>query len=59
MNHLENLERVPPLTANIGQACYACYKDEGEGITLQKCGKCRTVRYCGAGTQALTIPSIF
>lgn len=43
------MQRVPPLTANLGQACYKCYKDEGAALILQKCAKCRRVSYCSAG----------
>lgn len=42
--------RMPPYTANIGQACYTCFKEElRDGVTLQKCAMCRMVRYCGVG----------
>ena len=46
--------RIPPCTANIGQACYACFKEElRDGVTLQKCTMCRMVRYCGSGMLTL------
>ncbi|RDB18193.1 putative protein MSS51, mitochondrial [Hypsizygus marmoreus] len=48
---MEQLQRIPPVTAVIGQACYACFKGEGAGVTLQKCTKCRSVRYCGPACQ--------
>ncbi|KAF9468454.1 hypothetical protein BDZ94DRAFT_1246823 [Collybia nuda] len=51
MNSSVNVERIPPFTANIGQACYNCFKGEDEEITLQKCAKCRAVKYCGAACQ--------
>ena len=42
--------RMPPCTANIGLACYTCFKEEqSDGITLQICTMCRMVRYCGSG----------
>ncbi|KAF8060173.1 hypothetical protein FPV67DRAFT_333871 [Lyophyllum atratum] len=48
---LSKAQRIPPITANLGQACYACFKTEGEGATLRKCTKCRSVQYCGADCQ--------
>ncbi|KAF5378487.1 hypothetical protein D9615_007134 [Tricholomella constricta] len=45
------MERIPPITAVLGQACYACFKGEGEGVTLRKCTKCRSVQYCSADCQ--------
>jgi len=47
-------QRVPPMTANIGQACFKCFKDETQGINLQKCSRCRRVSYCGSGLICLT-----
>ncbi|GLB44346.1 putative zinc finger mynd domain-containing protein 17 [Lyophyllum shimeji] len=44
-------KRIPPLTASLGQACYACFKTEGEGITLRRCTGCRSIQYCSAGCQ--------
>lgn len=41
--------RIPPITAILGQACYACFKGETEGISLRNCAKCRSVKYCSVG----------
>ncbi|TFK27227.1 hypothetical protein FA15DRAFT_217835 [Coprinopsis marcescibilis] len=40
-------ERVPSLSANLGQACYGC----GETKDLSTCSGCRRVAYCGSDRQ--------
>ncbi|RDB18188.1 putative protein MSS51, mitochondrial [Hypsizygus marmoreus] len=44
-------QSIPPITAAVGQACHRCFKGEVNGVTLQKCKKCRRVQYCGADCQ--------
>ncbi|KAJ7183475.1 hypothetical protein C8R46DRAFT_1308118 [Mycena filopes] len=42
-------ERVPPLPARLGLACYKCFK-EGDGL-LSRCGGCRRISYCSPECQ--------
>ncbi|KAI3609917.1 zinc finger mynd domain-containing protein 17 [Moniliophthora roreri] len=43
--------RIPPLTANILQACNHCFKDENVDHKLAKCSQCKAVAYCGSVCQ--------
>ncbi|KAJ7118368.1 hypothetical protein C8R44DRAFT_923628, partial [Mycena epipterygia] len=38
----------PPLTANVGLACYQCFEED---ITLHRCSGCRRVSYCSPAHQ--------
>ena len=40
---------APP--AIMAPACEGCDKKEGPGVTLQTCGRCRSVRYCSSDCQ--------
>lgn len=44
------MHRVPPLTANVNMACFNCFKEEKDKVSLQRCSRCRRVSYCGAST---------
>ncbi|KAJ7036702.1 hypothetical protein C8F04DRAFT_1094133 [Mycena alexandri] len=44
-------ERVPPLHARIGLACYKCFKDED--IRLSRCSGCHRISYCSSECQKL------
>ncbi|KAG7443809.1 uncharacterized protein BT62DRAFT_901802 [Guyanagaster necrorhizus] len=45
------MDRVPPLTANYSQACYACLKTEGPNTKMSRCTRCKRVSYCGTDCQ--------
>lgn len=55
MQDMANFVRTPPLIANIGQACYKCFKfeDKTAGVVLSRCGGCRGVSYCSKGVFSL------
>ncbi|KAJ7844891.1 hypothetical protein B0H14DRAFT_2775756 [Mycena olivaceomarginata] len=40
-------ERVPPLPARLGLACYRCFKEED--FRLSRCSGCHRISYCSAG----------
>ncbi|KAJ7183518.1 hypothetical protein C8R46DRAFT_1067191 [Mycena filopes] len=42
-------ERVPPLPARLGLACYKCFKEED--IRLSRCSGCRRISYCSPECQ--------
>ncbi|KAF8872797.1 hypothetical protein CPB84DRAFT_1838982 [Gymnopilus junonius] len=46
-----NYERIPPVIANVGQACYYCFKEKTAENSLSKCSGCYHVSYCGPGCQ--------
>jgi splicing suppressor protein 51 len=39
--------RIPSLSANLGQACYTCFREENDGVTLSRCSACKRISYCG------------
>ncbi|KAL0576979.1 hypothetical protein V5O48_004989 [Marasmius crinis-equi] len=45
------MQRIPPITVNILQACQKCYKEETNDQKLSKCSQCRGVAYCNADCQ--------
>ncbi|KAJ6496311.1 hypothetical protein C8R45DRAFT_985563 [Mycena sanguinolenta] len=44
-------ERVPPLPARMGIACYKCFKEED--VRLSRCSGCHRVSYCSSECQKL------
>ncbi|KAJ7667263.1 hypothetical protein B0H17DRAFT_1088895 [Mycena rosella] len=44
-------ERMPPLPARLGLACYKCFKEEG--VRLSRCGGCHRISYCSPECQKL------
>ncbi|PPQ95961.1 hypothetical protein CVT26_016127 [Gymnopilus dilepis] len=46
-----NFERIPPVIANLGQACYYCFKEKTADNPLSRCGGCHHVSYCGPACQ--------
>ncbi|KAF9528729.1 hypothetical protein CPB83DRAFT_853653 [Crepidotus variabilis] len=43
--------RIPPMAANIHQACYQCFKLQAPDSALQKCSACKRVSYCSTACQ--------
>ncbi|KZV73819.1 hypothetical protein PENSPDRAFT_742311 [Peniophora sp. CONT] len=50
-NQIQEIPRVPPITARVGQACQKCFKGIEEGVALKICTTCRRVRYCSTECQ--------
>ncbi|KAK6988684.1 MYND-type domain-containing protein [Favolaschia claudopus] len=44
-------ERVPPLPARLGLACYKCYKEED--VRLSRCSGCLRISYCSSECQKI------
>ncbi|KAJ6474577.1 hypothetical protein DFH09DRAFT_461466, partial [Mycena vulgaris] len=42
-------ERVPPLPARLGLACYKCFKEDD--VRLSRCSACHRIAYCSPGCQ--------
>ncbi|KAL1760257.1 hypothetical protein FB107DRAFT_287093 [Schizophyllum commune] len=51
MSEVGKIQRVPPVTVNVGQACRKCLKAVEEGAMLKTCTGCRRIRYCSAECQ--------
>ncbi|TRM60620.1 hypothetical protein BD626DRAFT_504661 [Schizophyllum amplum] len=45
------MQRIPPHTAYVGQACFKCHKSVEESASLKTCTSCRRVRYCSVQCQ--------
>ena len=43
---MAHVQRIPPLSANLGQACYKCFAEK-PGIS--KCSACKRIGYCSSG----------
>lgn len=48
-------ERLPPLPASLGQACYQCYTEESRETELLTCGNCKRIAYCSPECQKVCI----
>ncbi|KAJ7743443.1 hypothetical protein DFH07DRAFT_835518 [Mycena maculata] len=44
-------ERIPPLPARMGLACYKCFKEEN--ASLSRCTGCRRISYCSSECQKI------
>ncbi|KAJ6554867.1 hypothetical protein B0H19DRAFT_1154664 [Mycena capillaripes] len=44
-------ERIPPLPARMGLACYKCFKEED--VRLSRCSGCHRISYCSSECQKL------
>ncbi|KAL1745784.1 hypothetical protein HDZ31DRAFT_81668 [Schizophyllum fasciatum] len=51
MSEVAQLQRIPLVTVNVGQACRKCMRAAEEGALLKICTGCRRIRYCSAECQ--------
>lgn len=46
-------QRIPPLSANLGQACYKCFVERSTAEKpISKCSACKRIGYCSSGAFA-------